>query len=87
MIYNCRMLSLYEDFPDDPIAQRNVKEEEVEFHFIASSVPEKRVVDDDCAKDKFELQFMLMPGVALRLLPDGEVITGEINVCLSLIHI
>lgn len=79
--YHCRMLSLYEEFPDDPVTQRSAKEEEVEFHFIVSSVPEKRVVDDDCAKDKFELQFMLMPGVALRLLPDGDVTTGGINVC------
>ena len=74
------MLSLYEEFPDAPVTQRSAKEEEVEFHFIVSSVPEKRVVGDDYAKDKLKLQLMLMPGVALRFLPDGEVTTGSIHV-------
>lgn len=74
------MLSLYRDFPEDEILQTNLSNEATEFLFIASTVPQRSESESPYSEDRTHIQLMSMGGLALRFLPDGELITGDIDV-------
>lgn len=80
------MLSIYNDFPDSSTVQGMLNGEEREFHFIPSSAPQRRVYDNPFAADKTEIHSSLEHAVALRLLPDGELMTGRIHLCFPVWH-
>ncbi|QRP61680.1 DUF2262 domain-containing protein [Corynebacterium minutissimum] len=74
------MLSLYRDFPEDEILQTTLNNEATEFLFIASTVPQRSESESPYSEDRTHIQLMSMRGLALRFLPDGELITGDIDV-------
>ncbi|WKD60358.1 hypothetical protein CCICO_01520 [Corynebacterium ciconiae DSM 44920] len=81
------MLSIYHEFPDHPAVQGALAQDEVQFHFMVAAVPQKKLVNDPYAEDKVVIHSMLMPGVALRMLPDGDFVAGVVNVeYLQLFH-
>lgn len=79
-MYYCGMLSLYREFSDNDVVSSILRCEETEFLFVVADVPKKWVSDDPYAEDKTHIQLMNMPGVALKILPEGELITGDVDV-------
>lgn len=79
-MYDCGMLSLYREFSDNDVVSSILGYEETEFLFVVADVPKKWVSDDPYAEDKTHIQLMNMPGVALKILPEGELITGDVDV-------
>ena len=79
-MYYCDMLSLYREFSDHDVVKTILSFEETEFLFVVAAAPKKSVSDDPYAEDKTHIQLMSLPGVALKLLPEGELITGDIAV-------
>ena len=74
------MLSLYRDFPEKEILQTTLSNEATEFLFIASTTPQRSESESPYSEDRTNIQLMSMGGLALRFLPDGELITGDIDV-------
>ena len=79
-MYNCDMLSLYREFSGHDVVKTILSFEETECLFVVAAAPKKSVSDDPYAEDKTHIQLMSLPGVALKLLPEGELITGDIAV-------
>ncbi|OFO93880.1 hypothetical protein HMPREF3009_11025 [Corynebacterium sp. HMSC034H07] len=79
-MYYCGMLSLYREFSGNDVVKTLLSFEEAEFLFVVADTPEKSVSDDPYAEDKTHIQLMSLPGVALKLLPEGELITGDVAV-------
>ena len=74
------MLSLYRDFPEDEVLQTTLRNEATEFLFIAATTPQRSESESPYSEDRTHIQLMSMRGLALRFLPDGELITGDIDV-------
>ncbi len=74
------MLSLYRDFPDNDIIATVLGFPEAEFLFIVSQVPVRSESESPYSEDRTHIQLLSMPGVALRVLPDGELYTGSVGV-------
>ena len=74
------MLSLYCDFPDDEILQATLTNEAAEFLFIAPTAPQRSKSESPYSEDRTHIQLLSMGGLALRFLPNGELITGDIDV-------
>ena len=74
------MLSLYRDFPDDEILQATLTNEAAEFLFIAPTAPQRSESESPYSEDRTHIQLLSMGGLALRFLPNGELITGDIDV-------
>lgn len=74
------MLSLYGEFADNDVIKSILSFDEAEFLFVVADAPSKSVSDDPYAEDKTHIQLMSLPGVALKMLPDGELITGDVSV-------
>ena len=79
-MYYCGMLSLYREFADNDVVRSILSFKEAEFLFVVADAPKKWVSDDPYAEDKTHIQLLSLPGVALKLLPEGELITGDIAV-------
>lgn len=72
------MLSLYEEFPDDPTVTSLLSGEPVEFAFIPSVSPGRREYPLRYSPPRKGVQEVFHYGIAARKLPDGDVLDHNV---------
>ncbi|QGU01667.1 hypothetical protein CKALI_03940 [Corynebacterium kalinowskii] len=72
------MLSLYEEFPDDPKIKSLLSGEPVEFAFIASVTPGRGDYPLRYSPPEKRVRGVFHYGIAARILPDGEVLDSSV---------